>query len=104
MGARVDFPRVATAALAASASVAAALAPDGRLDGSEWVARNPLRPDRSLGSFKINLTTGKWADFAAGEAGGDLVSLAAYLTGLSQRDAAIQLAESLGVDPYERGR
>ena len=32
--------------------------------------------------------------------GGDLVSLAAYVTGLSQRDAAIRLAESLGVDPF----
>jgi hypothetical protein len=70
----------------------------------EWVARNPRRPDRRLGSFKVNLATGKWGDFATGEGGGDLVSLAAYVTALSQREAAIRLADSLGVSPFEAGR
>ena len=46
------------------------------------MARNPTRPDRRPGSFKINLTTGRWADFATGDRGGDPVSLAAYLFGL----------------------
>ena len=32
--------------------------PDGRREGHEWVARNPTRSDRALGSFKINLRTG----------------------------------------------
>ena len=38
----------------------------------------PRRADHRKGSFKINLTTGRWSDFATGDAGGDLVSLAAY--------------------------
>jgi hypothetical protein len=34
-------------------------------------------------------------------AGGDLISLAAYLFGLKQGEAAVKIAEALGIDPYE---
>ena len=44
---------------------------------------NPTRPDRRAGSFKVNLRTGRWADFATGDKGGDAVSLAAYLSGFA---------------------
>ena len=98
---RVSFDRVNAAALANIGSLLGAFLPDGRREGGEWSARNPLRPDRKPGSFKVNLSTGRWSDFATGDAGGDLVSLVAYLRGLNQRQAAIRLAESLGVDPFE---
>ena len=65
------------------------------------MARNPRRQDKRPGSFKVNLQTGKWKDFATGDRGGDLVSLAAYVADVSQRDAAIRLAEGMGVHPYE---
>jgi len=97
---RIDFDLVNAAALRNADAVVRGLLPDGRREGAEWVARNPLRPDRKAGSFKINLNTGKWGDFATGDKGGDLVSLAAYVTGLGQREAAIRLAESLSVDPF----
>ena len=71
--------------------------PDGKAQGHEYVARNPRRSDRNPGSFKINLRTGCWADFATGDSGGDPVSLAAYLFGLSQADACRKLAAMLGV-------
>ena len=100
-GRRVDFDRVAAAARRNAEAVVAAFLPDGRREGQEWVARNPRRPDRTLGSFKVNIATGRWADFASGDRGGDLVGLVAFLLGMSQRDAAIRLAESLGADPYE---
>jgi len=100
----VDFDRVNASALRNADGVVRALLPDGRREGAEWVARNPMRPDKTPGSFKINLTTGKWSDFATGDRGGDLVSLAAYVTGLTQREAAIRLGESLGVDPFQGGR
>lgn len=99
-GGRVDFDRINRTALAQSDAVVRGLLPEGRREGHEWVARNPLRPDRRLGSFKVNLATGKWADFATGDAGGDLVSLAAFVAGLPQREAAIRLAESLGMEPW----
>lgn len=101
---RIDFDRVNAAALSSSDAVVRGLLPDGRREGHEWVARNPLRPDRKPGSFKINLQTGKWGDFATGDRGGDLVSLAAYVAGLPQREAAIRLADSLGVDPFDGSR
>jgi hypothetical protein len=97
---RIDFGRVNAAALRNAEAVVRGLLPDGHREGVEWVARNPLRPDRKPGSFKINLTTGKWSDFATGDRGGDLVSLAAYVAALPQREAAVRLAESLGVNPY----
>ena len=71
--------------------------PDGRRQGREYVARNPTRHDRRPGSFRVNITTGKWADFATGDRGGDPVSLAAYLFGLDQAEAARRLADMLGV-------
>ncbi len=64
--------------------------------GAEYVVRNPRRDDRRLGSFKVNTRTGKWADFATGERGGDPIALAAYLFDLKPLDAARRLQEMLG--------
>ncbi len=99
---RIDFTRVATVALGQVDAIVRRWLPDGKGEGPEWVARNPRRPDRRRGSFKVNLRTGKWGDFATGDCGGDLVSLAAYLFDLDQRDAAIRIADMTGVSPYER--
>ena len=96
-GGLIDFDRVKAAALRNSLAVVSALLPDGSKSGQEWTDHRP-------GSFRVNLVTGKWSDFATGDKGGDLVSLAAYVGSLSQREAAIRLAESLGVDPFEGGR
>jgi hypothetical protein len=44
------------------------------------------------------LRTGKWSDFACDHAaGGDPISLAAYLSGLPQIDAAKRLTAMLGI-------
>lgn len=98
---RIDFERVKAAALANAEPILRGLLPDGRREGAEWVARNPVRPDRRPGSFKVNVHTGKWSDFATGDRGGDLVGLVALLEGVDQRTAAIRLAEAMGVDPFE---
>lgn len=99
-GGRLDFARINAAALTNAHAVLRGLLPDGRQEGAEWVARNPRRADRRPGSFKANINTGRWGDFSCGAAGGDLVSLAAYVTDVSQREAALRLADSLGVNPY----
>lgn len=71
--------------------------PEGKREGSEWVSTNPTRSDNHPGSFKINLNTGKWSDFATGDKGGDLVSLYAYrFAAKSQPDAARAVLEELG--------
>ena len=56
--------------------------PDGELQGDEWLSLNPIRPDdTNAGSFKINVQSGKWSDFALGDdaVGHDLISLYKYL-------------------------
>lgn len=97
MASRIDFARVAAAALAAAESLVREWLPDGHREGGEWKARNPTRTDASVGSFSINLDSGAWADFATGDKGGDLVALYAYLQRISQLDAARTLAQQLGV-------
>ena len=94
---RIDFARVNGAALAALPALLARWLPDGRREGHEWVALNPRRADRRLGSFRVNMNNGKWADFATDDRGGDVVSLAAYLAGAGQAEAARNLAGMLGV-------
>jgi hypothetical protein len=93
----VDFQAVNAAALGYLPSLLRQWCPNGQRRGAEYVALNPTRPDMSPGSFSVNLETGKWADFAVGDRGGDVVSLAAYIFGKSQVEAARDLAEALGV-------
>jgi len=94
---RLDFATVNRAALACLPALLARWLPDGRTVGVEYVARNPRRADQHAGSFKINTRTGRWADFATGDCGGDPVSLAAYLGGISQAESGRKLARLLGL-------
>jgi hypothetical protein len=94
---RVDFYAINRAAMAALPAVLSRLLPRGKRDKHEYVALNPRRADRHAGSFRINMRTGKWADFATKDGGGDIVSLTAYLEGVSQSNAARLLATMLGV-------
>jgi hypothetical protein len=94
-----DFAAVNRAALVVLPDLLYRWLPEGRRIGREWVARNPRRFDRRPGSFRVNLDTGRWADFARDDvAGGDPVSLAAYLAEISQSEAAWRLGRMLGVE------
>jgi len=84
----------------------------GERQGNEFVALNPTRHDRSLGSFRITLTgskAGVWIDHATGEAG-DALSLVAYCLYAGRLADAIGWAKaSLGLPvdgpvPAERVR
>jgi hypothetical protein len=65
--------------------------PGGKNCGGEYVVRNPTRADHRRGSFKINLRSGRWSDFAAGDKGGDPISLAAYVEGVSPLERGADL-------------
>ncbi len=93
----LDFCRINEAALLVLPVLLSRWLPDGRRKGSEWVARNPRRADHRPGSFSVNMRTGQWADFATNDRGGDVVSLAAYLAGTRQMEAAQRLADMLGM-------
>lgn len=92
---RSDFARVSRCALGQVLFLLSTWLPDGRQSGAEWIARNPNRDDRRPGSFKVNMKSGRWADFATGDSGGDLISLFAYLNGVSQSDALRQIEMEL---------
>lgn len=94
---KVDFSIIAQAALGQSIQLLQSWLPEGRKSGVEYKAKNPRRDDRKLGSFSVNTQTGRWADFATGDAGGDLISLYAYIHACSQVTAARELASILGV-------
>lgn len=94
---QVNFQSVNQLAMSYLPSLLSKWLPDGKTSGREFIARNPKRHDRRAGSFKVNLATGRWADFATGDRGGDVVSLAAYLANLNQPEAAKAILRMLGV-------
>ena len=91
-----DFKKIADLAKSSSQTVVSYLCPHGKREGHEWVALNPTRSDTKPGSFKINLRTGKWADFATGDRGGDLIALWAYIKGIGQYEAMQHIKTLLG--------
>ena len=97
---KVDFEATNRGAVSALPLLLARWLPRGKRIGREYVALNPKRADHHLGSFKIVLSgprAGMWADFATDDKGGDVISLAAYLFGLSQSEAARRIANMLGI-------
>lgn len=72
------------------------LLPTAKKAGNEYIALNPTRNDKNLGSFRINTTTGKWADFATGDKGSDIISLYAYIKSVNQANAAKELLKLIG--------
>lgn len=101
----IDFRAVNAAAVACLGPVLTRLAPGGKVVSGEYVALNPNRPDKTPGSFKVRFRgprAGAWADFATGDKGGDVVSLVAYLYGVSQVEAARRLALMLRLEAEVR--
>jgi putative DNA primase/helicase len=90
-----DIAAVAAAALPHLPDLCRSWLPGGRLVGREWTCGS-LRGEPGL-SCKVNIATGRWADFATGHKGGDAVSLAAAIHRLSQREAADRIAVMLGL-------
>ena len=70
------------------------------LKGRELLMLNEERGDNSLGSFKFNIDTGAWADFAAGDMRGHgIVGLVSKYFTLSTQAAITKIREELG-DTY----
>ena len=70
--------------------------PGGEFKDDRYVAKNPNRFDTHAGSFSANLQKdGLWKDFAGGDKdkGSDLVSLYAYINGISHSQALASLKE-----------
>lgn len=72
--------------------------PNGVIKAHEYIALNPTRNDQHLGSFRINMRSGQWADFATSDRGGDLIALLAYLDHSTQSQAARKISSLLGLE------
>ena len=91
------YAQVNGAALARYPGLLQAWFPAGHLAGSEFECGNL---NGSAGkSFKVNVNTGRWADFAANESGGDPIDLYAAANHLKNGDAALALGRELGITP-----
>ena len=75
------------------------------LRGRELFMLNKERGDKARGSFKFNIDTGAWADFAAeGMRGQGVVDLVSKYFNLSTQDAIVKLKNETGVAHDTRAR
>ena len=100
MSASIDFAAINRHALSRLPDLVRRWLPGGRMQGHEYVVKNPLRHDQSAGSFSVNVDTCCWADFIpGGPSGGDPISpLYAYLNSLRNGEAARRLSAELGMN------
>ncbi len=96
---RASFKAVKAATLDSLDFIVPRLLDGGKKVGDEWTVRNPTRNDAKPGSFKVNMKSGVWKDFATGESGGDIIDLYVYIKGGTVVQAKDALAEMLGVRP-----
>lgn len=94
----IPFKEIAEAARLYANDIVARWIPGGRMQGVEYVVKNPTRQDRKPGSFRINTQTGCWGEFssACSASGGDLISLGTYLFGWSAVESARRVAYIVG--------
>jgi len=65
----------------------------GRIEGSDYVALNPRRNDVKLGSFRVDISTGRFHDFATGDRGGSVIDLAMFVYNCGIVEAAQRLED-----------
>jgi hypothetical protein len=97
----IDFDAVRDTARSNALAICRRLFPGGIVRGREYVVRNPKRDDRRAGSFSVNITTGRWGDFATGDRGSDIIGLVAWYCDIDRVEAARWLSKMLGLSEGE---
>jgi putative DNA primase/helicase len=92
----IRFQALSDALLSRAEQLVPAWLPGGRRNGHEWVCAGLHGGEGT--SCSVNLRTGRWADFASDDKGGDLVSLYAAIHGLDQGRAAVAVARDEGLE------
>ena len=92
----IQFTALADALLPDADRLVPLWLPGGQQRGHEYVCGS-LSGDKGT-SCSVNLTNGRWADFASDEQGGDLLSLYAAIHGLTMTRAALQVARENGLE------
>ena len=52
---------------------------NGKIEDGDYIALNPRRSDKKAGSFRIDIASGKFHDFATGDRGGSILDLTAFV-------------------------
>lgn len=65
----------------------------GKIEGGDYVALNLRRNDSRLGSFRIDIQTGRFHDFATGDRGGSILDLASFVYDCDLLTAAQKLQQ-----------
>lgn len=94
---QIDFEGLATFLLQRIRDVLPVWLPGGHMIGHEYCCGD-LRGGQGK-SCKININTGRWADFASDVKGGDLISLYAAVQGSNQKDSALELIKQFNYGP-----
>lgn len=92
----IKFAELAGALLSRADALVPAWLPGGVQRGHEYVCGSLSGGTGT--SCSVNLSNGRWADFAADEKGNDLVSLYAAIHGLTMGKAAVQVAREEGLE------
>lgn len=88
---KLDFTSLAQRLLLNADTLVPQWLRDGRRRGHEWVCGDLGGSEGD--SCSVNLLSGRWADFATGDKGGDLISLYAAIHEISMGDAYRELAD-----------
>lgn len=91
----IDFAGLNDTLLRQADSLVPDWLPGGSVRGREYVCAD--LSGGAGGSCSVNLDSGKWADFASGDGGKDLIGLFAAIHGVNNGKAASMLMEQLGV-------
>ena len=95
----INFDQINERALPYAEEIFDEIGLDSEVNGNEYVCINPNREeDSSLGSFKFNLDTGAWADFATMEddaKGVGVISYVKYVKGCTLKESATMLKKWL---------
>jgi len=89
-----DFKTLASNLLGEARTFVPSILPGGKMIGNEWTCADKYGQAGS--SMKVNIQTGKWSDFAVGEAGHDLISLYAYVNDMNNGQAFRDLTGDQG--------
>lgn len=97
----IPYKEIASAAKNYAESLVRAWLPGGKKVGENYFVCNPNRADSKPNSFATNISgddkqRGQWGDFATPDCGTDLISLYAYIYGMEQWEAAIEVADQIG--------
>ena len=66
---------------------------NGKIEGGDYVALNPRRSDKKSGSFRIDIASGKFHDFATGDSGSSIIDLTAFVYDCDLLTAAQKLQQ-----------